>query len=238
MEDLSKLSKKELLEHIAQLQAKSEATVAPEAPAPVAETVPQTATINVQDLMAALIAAREVQATPAPTEDGTTYKLINASGMALGIQVTDERSGAVRTYSLPKSGDFCKLTRGQVDELREKAPHFFERGYVSVPDLMEDNSNVIRNPDKFLAELKFDDIDTRISAISSKDTLFMLFNHIENKRFRHEDDRGQPLKEKIGGEELLVIKEVKLDPKLAAVERAVKTRLEEVSGIRVNLDGK
>ena len=236
MEDLSKLSKKELLEHIAQLQAKSEATVAPVEPTPA--PVPQTATINVQDLMAALVAAREVQSAPAVAEDTQTYKVINASGMALGIQATDERTGVTRTYSLPKKGDFCKLTRGQVDELRERAPHFFERGYVSVPDLMEDNANVIRNIDKFLAELKFDDIDGRIALITSKDTLFTLFNHIESKRFVHEDERGQPLKNKVGGEEMLVIKEIKLDPKLAAVERAVKTRLEEVSGIRLNLDGK
>jgi hypothetical protein len=235
MEDLSKLSKKDLIDLVEKLATK-QAELTSEPAAPVEVAAPATTQIDVNALMAALVAAR--QPAPVVSEDNKTYKCVNASGMALGIEVADGRTGLIRTYSLPKTGDFCMLTGSQVEELQEKAPHFFENGYVSVPDLIADNPNVIRHMAKFIAELAFDDIETRIDAITSKDTLFTLFNHIENQRFIHEDAHGKALTDKIGGEDSLVLKEVKLSPKLATIERAVKSRLEEVSGIRINLDGK
>lgn len=237
-QDLSKLSKAELLKRLEALEAQAAAPApapAVEAPAP----APATATIDVNALMQAVIALREAPAAPAPVEkDQTIYTITNVSGMALGIEVNDERTGLLRTFSLPKHGDFCKLTRGQVEQLREKAPHFFERGYVSVPGVIEDNPNVIRDYEVFMATIAFDDIDAKIEGITSFETLNTLFNKIEAKRFISTDEQGNPLTEKVDGKDQPVLREVKLEPRLRALETAVKHRIEALRQIKVHIDGK
>ena len=238
MQDLTKLSKTELIKL---LEAKAEVPAAaaqPETPATNPDMVSRLIEQNSQ-LMAALSIARQSKGV---TEDGIPqvklYPVKNISGMALVFSVSDERTGLPKHFALEKRGDEAKLTKEQVIELQTKAPHFFEQGYVAVPDLVAPNANAIDDLKAMIDSLEYEQINERINQITSKATLFDLFHYIENQRFAHLDASGQPLvKDKGDGVKEFYMEEKSLPPKLMAVETAVQRRIAAISGARVRLDG-
>jgi hypothetical protein len=235
-DDLQKKSKADLIKLVEELKAANVTEPALVEP-PVDPSVNGDSTQKlVEALTSALLATRHAPKSNEP--DATTFRLENVSGMALGIEVTNERTGQIKTFSLSRRGEFCMLTLGEIAELREKAPHFFQLGYVHVPHEGLTNPNVVRNIDEFVDSLEYETIDARIGTITSLDTLFAIYNHIENKRFLSEDSNGQPLTERQGDKQVLVLKEQKIGPKYMAALVATKQRIEALSIVKVSLDSK
>jgi len=193
---------------------------------------------QINQLTLAVVAGREAPKAMAGNDEQASIRLENVIGYAIGFQVTDPRTGQRRSHSLQKKGDFTMLRPSEIGELRESHPSLFEKGYLSAPEFQPDNDNVIRDPAAWLFAL--DDVYTTneiVGKITSLPSLYLLFNHIEEQRFSHVDEQGRP---HIAGEEngrtLYKLEERKIDPKLLAVEMAVKRRIEELQGVKVNLD--
>lgn len=186
----------------------------------------------VEALMGALIAERNKP----PVEDAT-FEIVNTSGCRIAFPVTDTRTGIQRTITLEKRGSRAKATREQVLEAQVAFPHFFADGHVSCEALVGDNENVIHDIPAFLAAIEPSQVTETISKITSPSVLYELFHHIENLRFVHLDENKQPFKEKgVGGKDMLVVKEVDLDPKLIAVEIALQRRLLALNGVKLSLE--
>jgi hypothetical protein len=227
MPDFSKLSKAQLVE----LLEKQSAAPAkePEAPA---------ASVDVTALMAAIVASQKAQEHAPPPSEDRVYKVVNAKAQALGFECRDEKTGAMRQYSLPMQGDFVLLPKSQIEDLQQRFPALFDSGYLAVPDLLAMNANHILNFEKFCTDIADNDIESRIDQVTDQGTLWALFNHIENKRFVTTDAQGQPLTTGKDRDKMFVVQEISLSPKLTRIEMAVKRRLEALTGAKVNLDGK
>jgi hypothetical protein len=230
MTDFSKLSKAQL---VAMLEKQS---AAPEAP-PEAPSAPA-ASVDVTALMSAIVASQQAQSHAASKPEERTYKVINAKAQALGFECRDDKTGAMRQYSLPKQGDFALLPKGQIEDLQQRFPALFTEGYVAVPDLLAMNANHILDFAAFCEQTAENEIEARIEAITDPGTLWALFNHIENQRFVTTDAQGQPLSTGKDRDRMFVVEEIALSPKLNRIETAVKRRLEALTGTKVNLDGK
>jgi hypothetical protein len=186
-------------------------------------------------LVAALVASRESGKAVADRSADEQVRIENLLGTVLAFSVTDPRTGIVRNITLEQRGSVASILRPQVDEIKEKYPHFFRDGYLGCNEVAA-NPNTIPNFKVFLEELTQEQIDERIEQITSTALLFDLFNHIENQRFTHLDERGQPLTEKDGDKTLFTMKETPLPFKLAAVERAVQQRLQQLTDVKIALD--
>jgi hypothetical protein len=188
-----------------------------------------------QALVAALVASRESGKNTSHGEDEEQVRIENLLGTILAFSVTDPRNGLVRNITLDQRGAFTTVLKAQVEEIREKYPHFFRDGYLGCP-MVPDSVNTIRDFHTFCDSLEQEEITSRIGAITSTAVLYDLFNFIENQRFTHLDAAGKPLVEKDGEMAMLVMKEQPLPFKLAAIERAVQLRLAEITGVRIALD--
>lgn len=219
MEDLSKLTKAELI-------ARLTATEADE---------PNTPSIGVADLMKAIVAAQGAAAHPPVTEE-QKYRVVNGKALRVAFECADPRTGQMKQYALPKQNDFVMLSLAEIRNLQQQFPSFFEEGYLVVPELDSMGANAILDFEKFIASIKYTEVDERIAEISSLNTLYGIFNHIESQRFVTTDEHGRPLTE--GPDNTLTVKEVKLPALKDAISRAVKFRIESMSDVRVNLDGK
>lgn len=175
-----------------------------------------------QRLMLALLAEREAKRLE--DNSSTLYRVENVAGASVSFTVT-EAGGQKRHVRLEQRGSFVNLTEKQIREVQEKSPHFFEKGFLSAPDVIEDGPNVIRDIDAFVAGLPHDQINERIGQIDSLGTLWSIFNHIENLRFVHEDERGRALVEEDIEGDLPVLREKEIDQRLLAIELAVQRRI-------------
>jgi hypothetical protein len=238
MEDLTKLTKAELLQRLQAMQTAvpSESATVAEKASPQPNLVDDVLAQN-QRLVTALVAARTPQTSAAP--EPTTHRVENVCGAAVGFQLTDPRTGLSRHYSLERRGAHVDLDGDRMEQLKTKYPSFFAKGYLSAPSAEADNPNVIRDIPAFIAALAYDEIIPRVAAITSIGTLQALFHHIETLRFATHDDQGRPLVEKdpVSGQDRPTIEERHLDAKAMALELAVQRRLYALSGTRASLDG-
>lgn len=164
-------------------------------------------------------------------------KIENVCDMHLIFKVHDPRNGQPQTVTLEKRGSFRLLYRRQVEELLEKHPHFFERGYVSCPELAADSPNVIRDPKAFIEGVDFATATERVNAITSLSTLYSLYHFIETSRWAHQDEKGNLYTEEIDGKKVPTLKERPLSGSYLAVELAVQRRIAELSNVNVSLNG-
>lgn len=178
---------------------------------------------TVNRLMAALVGTR----LEAPkSDDSELIEVKNVSGMAL--TATLDNNGHPRTFYWEGRDIVHKLTRKQLQELKDKAPHFFTKGYVSAPAFVADNPNIIHNIDEFIESLTLENVNSRVDGITSIDTLYLLYHHIENMRFSEEavrDDNGE-----------LVLPEVQIDPLVMALQLAVAKKLNVLANVNVSLN--
>jgi hypothetical protein len=189
-----------------------------------------------QSLMAALMASRESgKATTTDAANEEQVRVVNLLGVTVAFQVADVRTGIPRSIVLDQRGSFTTVQRGQLREMQEKYPHFFEQGYLGCPEVPS-TPNTIENFDRFLSDLPEDQIVTRINSLTSSALLFDLFNHIENQRFTHLDEKGNVLVERDGDKPMLVMKERQIPFKLQAIERAIQQRIADVTGVKIALD--
>lgn len=204
----------------------------------------QSSDLSVQELIArnerltlALLAEREAKKQDEVAS--RKYRVTNVSGAIIAFTVTEE-NGLKRRVRLARDGQYAELTEKQIRELYEKSPHFFEKGYLSAPDVIADSPNAIPDIAAFVRNLSYDDINERIGKITSLGTLWRIFNYIENQRFIAADEHGRPFTESDGDRELPVLKEVELDQRLIAIEMAVQRRiatlLPDTNAPRVSLD--
>jgi hypothetical protein len=193
---------------------------------------------QVNQLTLAVIAGRETKA-PA-SDEKATIRLENVIGYAIGLPVTDPRTGQMRSISLSGLNSTALLRPSELDEAMEKYPHFFEQGYLSAPDYAPANPNTIRDVGKWLDRLDLDTAMGAVAEITSLPVLYRIFNHIEEQRYSHLDENGQPIAEKDGEGKVLHYKlaeNKKVDPKLLMVEMAVKRQIDSLNGgVSVNLD--
>jgi hypothetical protein len=187
-------------------------------------------------LMAALQDARISHAV-VESEDNMV-EVINVAGASVSFSVTDSRGNAKDVF-LPAYNSKYKLYPEQVDELRERDSSIFEGDapLLAVVGMEEANPNVIINFKKFCKDLDVDDIAERITAIESVPLLFNLYHYIESLRFVSEDAQGNPLFTEENGVKVPHLKEVQLEPKMVMIETAVIRRAQELSGIRLSMDG-
>lgn len=220
-------TKDSLRERIKELEAQlaDKATT----PAPAASS---TADELADKLANALIAARgstEYRDTPK-----ALHKVINTSGMQLGLFVTDTKTSQPRHIHLTLRGDFVQLTEDQVVEIQEKYPDYFTNGWLSCPDLVELNANCITDVPAFLGSLTIDSAESVISKITALSTLYNIYHHIETLRFNHLDDKGNELTVlNPEGKVIPVIKENLISPLLERVEAVVQRRVKALSGVRL-----
>lgn len=161
-------------------------------------------------------------------EDVVTAR--NSGGSSLAFTVTDV-TGRDRYVRLRAVGDTSKLSRAQLAEARERVPHFFEHGWISIDGEKEDNPNLILDMDKFLEDLEDNELRERVDAITAKSTLTRIFHHIETMRFAQEETI-----EGDGEDAVRTLEENDIDPKLIGVEIAVQRRLAKLHGIHLSLD--
>lgn len=173
---------------------------------------------------------------PAPPAELPLYRVENAKGVAISVEVTDPKTGQTRAVRWEKRNDFTNLFEAQIREIEEKWPHFFGDGYLVAPDFIAENSNAIANMPAFLASLDYDTIEERIEAITSVSTLWDIYHHIENLRYEYLDERGNPLVEKDhNGVDRPTIRVKKGDPKLLSVLMAVQGRIFKLSGVQAKV---
>lgn len=177
---------------------------------------------QVKSLMAALVGTR---LQPEVAEEAELIEATNVSGSAL--TATLDNNGHPRTFLWEGRGVSHKLTRKQLQELFDKAPHFFEKGYISAPGFIDDNANVIHNVQRFLDTLTPENLQSRLDAITSIDTLYLLYHHIENSRFAEEavkDTSGE-----------LVLPEVQINPLIMALQLGIAKKLNVLANVDVSL---
>lgn len=192
---------------------------------------------QINQLTLAVVASREAQKAKV-ADDRPTVKVENVIGYAIAFEVTDPRTGAKRVVSLQRKGDFAKLFPEQIEEIKERYPHFFEQGYLAASEYEAVSSvNVVRDVEEFINSLSLDEVNARVEQITSLPTLYMIFNHIESKRFRHTDEYGNPLTETdTTGKTIFRMEEIPLDPKTMAVALAVQRRIAALQGAKVTFD--
>lgn len=191
---------------------------------------------QINQLTLAVVAGREAQKAKV-ADDRPTVKVENVIGYAIAFEVTDPRTGAKRVVSLQRKGDFAKLFPEQIEEIKERYPHFFGQGYLAAPEYETVSVNVIRDVEEFINSLSLDEVNARVEQITSLPTLYVIFNHIESKRFRHTDEHGNPLTETdTTGKTIFRMEEIPLDPKTMAVALAVQRRIAALQGAKVTFD--
>lgn len=184
---------------------------------------------QINQLTLAVIAGREAPKALA-TDEKADIKLINTIGYSIAFPVTDPRTGATRQIALRKKDDTVLVRTSELAEALEKYPHYFEKGYISAPDHLPENANTIRDVAKWLGEVTFENVTTVVEEIDSLPTLYLIYNHIEEKRWK------AVVGEDANGKKQHKLEERKLDPKLLTVEMMVKRRIDALNGISVNLD--
>lgn len=185
---------------------------------------------KLEQVTAALLASRANMNSAA--EEDPHFDLVNLIGANFVVKVQD-RHGHERSFRLRGRGDKHPVTAEEFDYLRDKNPDLFEKGYLSAPDLMEENPNVIHDIAS-LAELPMDEISDRIMAITERSILFQIFNWVENQRFVSTDENGRPLLDEEGAPRL---EELDLSPNLIALENAVRRRMATIARINTSPDG-
>lgn len=220
--DLTKLTKAEL---IALLEDSAK-----EAPPPTTEP-------GINDLVLALVAEKTTtQALRKALEDNDQkekkYKLVNTQGVSLTFGVTNPKTLQRDRHHLEMKGSFVWLTQEQIKEAQEQFPDLFERGYLAVPELIEPNVNTILSYQDFLDGLEVDSVESAIGKIEELNTLYGIYNYIENMRFTHLDESGKPLLRKgEGGKDEPYLRENTLNPVTAMAYEAVRRRLTDVTGV-------
>lgn len=220
------LTHEEALQKIAELEAALAAKE--EAPAPSA-TPDQMA--HIQSLAAALQATRkQANAAKSLAETATqepVYEVKNLIGATVSVNVTDSR-GNPKNIMFATKGVVQYLTGAQIMELYDKYPVLFEKGYLQAPEVLPASHNAVENYDAFIDGVAYDEIDDRIAALDSPDVLIALFYHIENRRFRTEDEDGKPYRDARGKPE---IREVPLDAKTRMLAHAIAARVKELTQV-------
>jgi hypothetical protein len=188
-----------------------------------------------QQLMQALIGARNEAAAATQLSEQAIreplYPVTNLGLAAVGFTVFDDR-GQPKDFLLAHKGAVAYLTLAQINEVREKSPSFFAKGYLSC-EVVPTTVNTIPDPGAYLAALEYADISGEIAKLDSTQVLYALFAHIENQRFTHVDEQGRPLTDEEGHPRLETLE---IDPKLMLVQAAVQQRLAALGGNSVSSD--
>lgn len=206
-----------------------ESTQATETPAPTGQNkddIIQQLMAQNQQLMAAL--ALNHQGKPAAEPK---HRVVCATGSYVSFEVTNAL-GQKEGVHLAGRGEYKDLTQAQILEVKDRFPFLFEDGFISCPSLFEDNLNVVIDIQKFVDGLGYDEINKRISQITSPDTLWAIWNHIESKRFTAVDANDEPLKDKEGQP---VMKELDLSAKETATALAVQRRITDLTNTRPSM---
>lgn len=219
---------------------KKNETTAPEAgAAPTVDVTELVARLDrqqqlIDQLTQALVASRTQNAAIAQGGRGDEVFAVTNMGLAgIGFNVFDDR-GVVREFYLPQKGSIVYLTRAQILELQQKAPQYFDKGYISAPEIVPPTANTIPDYDAFLRSLPVNDIKSRVGALDSIEQLYNIYAHIEAQRFTDTDASGQKLKDNEGRPRLEI---VELDPKLLLVQAAIKQRLMVLGVVPPSEDG-
>jgi hypothetical protein len=182
--NLNMLSKAEL---IALLSQQTADTAMPAVTAPSDDNL----TKLVEALATIQVHQQQQKGTPYDQDDvKLSLELENVSGMAIGMEVRDPINGSTRSLSFPRPGDKHKVSNRQVRELRSEYPYFFENGLVAVVGVEDNNPNLVADVKALIEALAIDEVNGRIEAITSTETLFKIFNYIETRRYVNVDSDG------------------------------------------------
>lgn len=176
-----------------------------------------------QHLMAALIGQRE----QTQEKDEVLYNVTNVSGSALTAILQDDR-GHDRMYQWDTRDKVVKMSAEQLKQLQEKSPHWFAEGYISAPEFVKDGPNVIRDLDEFVDTCTSENVSSRIEQITSIDTLYSLFHHIENLRFANEAEKDE--------HGYQVLKSVELPPMVLALQSMVMKKLNRLANVNTTME--
>lgn len=198
----------------------------------------QRALEQINQLTMSVIAGRE--AAHAGNEHDRTIRVENVVGYTVAFSVTDPRTAQSRHISLPKLKSTAMLCPAEVQEAMEKYPHFFEKGYISAPDYVDDGVNVIRDIQTWAESIALSDIYDTVDKITSLPTLYKIFHWIEDQRYTHLDEQGNPI---VGAKDAdgrtlyyKLVERKGVDARLLNIEMAVKRRVDALNGAVVNLD--
>lgn len=170
-----------------------------------------------RQVMRALIATKD------KGEEEKVYRVVNTGGLSVGVYVTDYRGNKELKRFLEK-GSFHLLTAKQIEELREFRPEVFSRGWLSVPDYLGPDPNVIVDVEEFIRTVDPAEADETIDAITSIDTLYRIFHAIEAHHYGDVVDDGR------GGKTL---EEKKLPLNLVVLREAVRQRLQTLAHVQI-----
>lgn len=225
-QNLEKLTKKELLEYIEQLQAESVTGLGTEDAAPEGAPAPVGRDVEIEQLRAALAGLTRKNATlrtraESPAGD-VQFAVVNVGGSSVAIYARNERGHRERFY-FAKRDDVHYLTAAQIAEVRHAHPWLFSDGLLHVPELSEEsaNPNIIADYEEFIESVTLESLPERIEAVTSVRTLQAIGQHVESERYRVVVE---------GDEE--VLKEVPLSHKLAMIGNAVSNRVEALEDQR------
>lgn len=195
--DVSQLTAKQAQQLMADLQAKLNAATAASATSE-----------DIKEGTAALIASRSKQVAEAKNaRDGVSDKVYEVKSLVAAtvfVNVTDGRGEKVQRM-FENRGAVEFLTEAQIAEIRDATP-FFDLGYLSAPEVVESNSNVIEDYDQFVKNVDTDKISDRLSQVDNAEILLGLYHHLENKRF--EVKNGEVVKRAIDGKSMIVLNAV------------------------------
>lgn len=160
--------------------------------------------------------------------DEETYTVENVGGTNIWVRVHDHRGVEIRKV-FEGMGAKHDLTAGQIAEIQNERPDLFSRGMLSAPDVIPDSPNVIRDFDEFLDAGTMEEVTESVRTLTDERTLLRLNDYIESKKFRTEDEEGRPFQNiDDAGSKHAYMEEVELPARYAAIQAAIRERLQRV----------
>lgn len=167
MEDLTKLSKKQLIDLLQGSEPAQEDS-------------------RVRELESALISvnnrAQAAKKLAEQAADDTVYEVRLVKDLSFSVFPRDRRGDVVR-FNFPKKGAVHYMTAAQIFEVKTDYPWVFDDGYLVAPDVVEPSANAIEDYDEFLSAIPYDEIVPRLEEIRAPDVLRALYHHIDGLRF-------------------------------------------------------
>lgn len=158
----------------------------------------------------------------AQKQEDRLVRVTNTSDVSIAVRVINDK-GLPEDYFWHQRGDQREMPFSHAKYILEKYPHMYENGTLSCPDVVGHTPNSIPDIRAFLDNLEIGEVNTRIEAITSKDTLWALHNHLESMRFADE-----PIVEKDG----LTLPQRTVEPKYALIHQVVRERLFKVANVQ------
>jgi hypothetical protein len=160
-----------------------------------------------------------------------TIDLVNTSGMMVHIMVRDPFNGSEKLLTFDRTGATHKVSPRQLRELRTEYTSHFENGLLAVEGMDEHNPNVVFDESTFVDRVAIEDIVSEVQKITSVETLFKLFNYLENLRY------GDPVAGTDAlGNPTFTMSQKEVSPKATIMLTAVQRQIAAVSNVEVRLD--